>query len=273
MSTQIARRFALAGHPVALLARQRSRLDSLAEQINSLKAGPAQVFDADASQKQSVDAVFGEIDRYYQGTATSAKVWGAIYNPGGFAMSPLLDVSETQLRQLVDVQFFGAFFFAQAFLRSLTKSEDPSAVPSSNDAEARGFLAFTGASASLKGSKNFAAFSAAKGALRNFAQATAREWQPLGVHVFHPIIDGFIDTEATREQLGTDVSTGREAEYKATSRAASIVACNERLTSSTPYLFVAYSSSRILESIPQTSQKLTIPRQLNPDLLGLMSST
>ncbi|PWN23448.1 NAD(P)-binding protein [Microstroma glucosiphilum] len=199
----IAKRFALAGHPVALLARQRSRLESLAEEINSLKAGPAHVFDADASKKQSVDAAFTEITRYYQGTSEKAKVWGAVYNPGGFLMSPLLEVTEEKLRQIVDVQFFGGFFFAQAYLNALTKGEEGSAA-SSDDNEARGFLAFTGASASLKGSAKFAAFSAAKGALRNLAQSTAREWQPQGVHVFHSIVDGFIDTEATRGMLGTD---------------------------------------------------------------------
>lgn len=202
----IAKRFAQAGHPVALLARQRSRLESLAEEINSLKAGPAHVFDADASKKQSVDAAFSEITKYYQGTSEKAKVWGAVYNPGGFLMSPLLEVTEEKLRQIVDVQFFGGFFFAQAYLNALIKSEEGSAAASSDDGEARGFLAFTGASASLKGSAKFAAFGAAKGALRNLAQSTAREWQPQGVHVFHTIVDGFIDTEATRGMLGTDVS-------------------------------------------------------------------
>jgi NAD(P)-dependent dehydrogenase (short-subunit alcohol dehydrogenase family) len=59
-------------------------------------------------------------------------------------------------------------------------------------------LIFTGATASLKGSANFAAFASGKFALRALAQSLAREFGPKGVHVSHVIIDGVIDIPRTK---------------------------------------------------------------------------
>lgn len=191
----------MAGHPVALMARQQSRLTELAEEINKLKAGPAYCFRADATSKQEIDDAFTKIRDQFAESKT--RIWGAVYNPGAFLRAPLLDVSEEQLRKMVDIQFFGAFFFCQAYLRQI---EEKKGGAEGNGDEARGFLAFTGASASVKGSANFAAFSAAKFAVRSLAQSTAREYHPSNVHVCHVIVDGIIDTEVTQSLMGDKVS-------------------------------------------------------------------
>jgi NAD(P)-dependent dehydrogenase (short-subunit alcohol dehydrogenase family) len=62
----------------------------------------------------------------------------------------------------------------------------------------KGSIIFTGATASLRGSANFAGFSGGKMALRALAQSMARELGPMGIHVAHTIIDGAIDTEFIR---------------------------------------------------------------------------
>jgi short-subunit dehydrogenase len=62
----------------------------------------------------------------------------------------------------------------------------------------QGTIIFTGATASLRGSANYAGFSGGKMALRGLAQSMARELGPLGIHVAHTIIDGAIDTEFIR---------------------------------------------------------------------------
>lgn len=59
-------------------------------------------------------------------------------------------------------------------------------------------LIFTGATASVKGSANFAAFASGKFALRALAQSLAREFGPQGIHVAHAIIDGVIDIPRTK---------------------------------------------------------------------------
>jgi short-subunit dehydrogenase len=65
----------------------------------------------------------------------------------------------------------------------------------------RGTILFTGATASLRGSANFAAFAGAKHALRALAQSLARELGPRGVHVAHVVVDGAIDTEFIRSNF------------------------------------------------------------------------
>ena len=61
-----------------------------------------------------------------------------------------------------------------------------------------GSFLVSGASASLRGGANFAAFTAAKFALRGLTQSFAREFQPAGIHVAHIIMDGIIDTAQSR---------------------------------------------------------------------------
>ncbi len=58
----------------------------------------------------------------------------------------------------------------------------------------RGAILFTGATASTRGAKGFAAFSGAKHGLRALAQSMARELGPKNIHVAHIVIDGAIDT-------------------------------------------------------------------------------
>jgi NAD(P)-dependent dehydrogenase (short-subunit alcohol dehydrogenase family) len=55
-----------------------------------------------------------------------------------------------------------------------------------------GAILFTGASASVKGYPQSAAFAMGKFALRGLAQSLARELSPQGIHVAHFVIDGRI---------------------------------------------------------------------------------
>lgn len=58
---------------------------------------------------------------------------------------------------------------------------------------------FTGATASIRGGKGYAAFASAKFGLRAVAQSFARELGPSNIHVAHLIIDSGVDTEFVRE--------------------------------------------------------------------------
>lgn len=85
----------------------------------------------------------------------------------------------------------GAFYFAQRSLPLLLKAKESSPHPPT--------LIFTGATASIKGSAQFAAFASGKFALRALAQSLAREFGPQGIHVSHAIIDGIIDIPRTKQ--------------------------------------------------------------------------
>jgi NAD(P)-dependent dehydrogenase (short-subunit alcohol dehydrogenase family) len=65
----------------------------------------------------------------------------------------------------------------------------------------QGTILFTGATASVRGSAQFAAFAAAKGGLRQVAQSMARELGSKGIHVASVIIDGMIDSQRVRERF------------------------------------------------------------------------
>jgi short-subunit dehydrogenase len=65
----------------------------------------------------------------------------------------------------------------------------------------RGTILFTGATAGMRGSANFAAFAGAKFALRALAQSMARELGPKNIHVAHIVVDGAIDTEFIRSNF------------------------------------------------------------------------
>src|ERR1700751_2002494 len=65
----------------------------------------------------------------------------------------------------------------------------------------RGTMLFTGATASVRGGKGFAAFAAAKFGLRAVAQSMARELGPKNIHVVHLLIDGGIDSEAIHQRM------------------------------------------------------------------------
>ena len=73
----------------------------------------------------------------------------------------------------------------------------------------RGTILFTGATASIRGGKGFAAFSSAKFGLRAVAQSMARELGPKNIHVVHLVIDAGVDSEAIHQRM--KAATGIDA--------------------------------------------------------------
>lgn len=106
-------------------------------------------------------------------------VEAAVYNAGNNMPGDFLAMEAGYFERCWRVGCFGGFLFAREALRAM--------VP-----RGRGTLLFTGASASLRGRPHFAAFTAAKGGLRNLAQSLAREFGPRGIHVGHVVVDGGI---------------------------------------------------------------------------------
>lgn len=76
-----------------------------------------------------------------------------------------------------------------------------------------GTLIFSGATASLRGGARFSAFSSAKAGLRALSQSLAREYGSAGIHVAHVILDGILDTEASRARHGADLKTPMQPEH------------------------------------------------------------
>ncbi|WP_297917762.1 SDR family NAD(P)-dependent oxidoreductase [Metallibacterium sp.] len=102
-----------------------------------------------------------------------------VYNVGVFRRAAFAALREDDFRACWEGMALGAFRVAQAVLPAMTQAGG-------------GTLIFSGATASLRGGAEFAAFASAKFALRGLAQSLARAWQPRGVHVAHAILDGVI---------------------------------------------------------------------------------
>jgi NAD(P)-dependent dehydrogenase (short-subunit alcohol dehydrogenase family) len=167
LSASVARLFSRYGMHVALAARDSLKLDGLAKEIG------AETFDCDASRPADVQRLFESVD----------KAIGApdvvVYNASGRVRGPFVDLDPAAVERAIAVSGYGGFLVAQQAAKRM--------VPKKN-----GAILFTGASASVKGYAQSAAFAMGKFALRGLAQSLARELQPQGIHVAHFVIDGGI---------------------------------------------------------------------------------
>ena len=122
-----------------------------------------------------------------------------VHNTAELVIKPFL---ETQLDE-----FLGCWQNMMLSAATLTQSVIPAMLDNGG-----GTMIFSGATASIRGGRNFAAFSSAKFALRGLAQSLAREFQPSGIHVVHTLLDGLIDTAASRELHKADPATMMKTE-------------------------------------------------------------
>jgi len=72
----------------------------------------------------------------------------------------------------------------------------------------KGCILFSGATAALKGGKNFSAFATAKFSIRALSQSLAREYHSKGIHITHVILDGLMKGTPSVERFnGSDATS------------------------------------------------------------------
>ena len=167
LSASLARRFAREGIDVALAARSTDKLADLSAEIR------ARAYACDASDAGQVERLFAELDA---GPGAPDIV---VYNPSYRTRGALVELDPAEVARALAVTAFGAFLVAQQAARRML-------------AKGGGAIAFTGASAGVKGYPRSAPFAMGKFALRGLAQSMARELAPLNIHVAHFVIDGAI---------------------------------------------------------------------------------
>ncbi len=167
LSASLAHSFAKAGMAVALAARSPQKLAEFAT------ATGARTYNCDAAKRDEVEALFATLDS--EGNAPDV----VVYNPSYRVRGPLIDLDPAEVEKTIAISAFGGFLVAQAAVKRMLPCKE-------------GALLFTGASASVKGYAQSAAFAMGKFALRGLAQSLARELGPQGIHVAHFIIDGGI---------------------------------------------------------------------------------
>jgi NAD(P)-dependent dehydrogenase (short-subunit alcohol dehydrogenase family) len=182
ISASLARILRGSGVNVGIAARRADNVRALASQIG------AHPFAADATRPEAVEALFVEA------TEKLGEIDLVVYNAGTRVRGALEELVPVEVEKVIASTAFGGFLVAQQAARRMTP-------------RGRGALFFTGASASVKGYANSAAFAMGKFALRGLAQSAARELGPKGIHVAHFIIDGGVSSASRKPSSDQPDST------------------------------------------------------------------
>ena len=177
----IARRFAREGFAACVTRRSVDKLQPLVDSIRAA-GGEAHGFGSDARKEDEVTALVEDIENRI------GDIDVFVFNIGANVPCSVLDESARKYFKIWEMACYAGFLTGQAVARRMA-------------ARRRGTMIFTGATASLRGAANFAAFAGAKHALRALSQSLARELGPANVHVAHVIIDGAIDTAFIRDNF------------------------------------------------------------------------
>jgi len=177
----IARRFAREGYVACVTRRSADKLEPLVAQIRA-EGGEAHGFGSDARKEADVETLVNHIEREI------APIEAAVFNIGANVRFTIAETTERVYRKVWEMGALAGFLMGREVSREMLPRR-------------RGTIVFTGATASVRGSAGFAAFSGAKHALLALAQSMARELGPQGIHVAHVVIDGAIDTRFIAENF------------------------------------------------------------------------
>ena len=172
----LARRFAAAGHRIAMLARNAERLASLERELPGARG-----YACDVSDSTQVQAMAEHIEREL---GTPANL---VHNAVGGAFGNFLEIDPVVLNRNFQINTMGLLYLARRFAPAMARAGS-------------GNIIITGNTSALRGKAAFAGFAPTKAAQRILAEAMARELGPKGVHVAYIVIDAVIDVAWARER-------------------------------------------------------------------------
>lgn len=167
LSASLGRLFNKEGMKVALAARDTNKLGGL------IKETDGRAYACDASVPKDVDGLFDAVARDIGDPNL------VVYNASGRVRGPITELNPEEVRKTIMITCYGGFLVGQAAAKRMIKA-------------GKGTILFTGASASIKGFANSAAFAMGKLGLSGLVQSMARELQPQNIHVAQVVIDGGI---------------------------------------------------------------------------------
>ena len=176
LSASLARLFKKEGMRIALAARDAKKLDDLEREVDGRAYG------CDASVPKDVENLFEALSKDLGNPNV------VVYNASGRVRGPLPDLDPEEVRKTIMITCYGGFLVGQAAAKRMLMAGS-------------GTILFTGASASVKGYANSAAFAMGKMGLTGLAQSMARELQPQNIHVAQVVIDGGIYDAARPDRL------------------------------------------------------------------------
>nr|WP_298688146.1 SDR family oxidoreductase [uncultured Dongia sp.] len=181
LSAALARACAADGLKLVLVARDIAKLAPLVAEMG------ARAMACDASEPAAVARLFSVTERDFGVPEL------VVFNVGYRApRGPIAGVDPIDAEAALRNNALAGFLVGQGAARVMEPA-------------GKGSIFFTGASASIKGYAQSAAFAMGKFALRGLAQSMARELGPKGIHIAHFIIDGGIaGTRSGRDPTDED---------------------------------------------------------------------
>lgn len=176
----VARRFAQGGFKVCIARRDATKSQVLVDELKQAGAD-VRAYSVDARNEEEVQHLFAEVER------TVGPIEVCLFNAGSNTAKPLLDTTEKLFFKAWELACYAGFLVGREAARCMLQ-------------RGRGTILFTGATASIRGGKGFAAFSSAKFGLRAVAQSMARELGPQNIHVVHLLIDAGVDSVEIRRR-------------------------------------------------------------------------
>jgi NAD(P)-dependent dehydrogenase (short-subunit alcohol dehydrogenase family) len=177
----VARRFAAGGYRVCIARRDAAKAQPLVEEMAA--AGLyVRAYGVDARQEAQVQDLCEQVER------DVGPIEVCLFNAGANVQKPLLETSSELFIKAWQLACYAGFLVGREATRCMLR-------------HGRGTMLFTGATASVRGGKGFAAFAAAKFGLRAIAQSMARELGPKNIHVVHLILDGAVNSAAIHRRL------------------------------------------------------------------------
>lgn len=176
----IARRFAADGYRVAMLARNKTRLSKLEQELAGSRS-----FALDLSD---LDQLVGICQLVTKEMGVPEVL---IHNAVAATFKPFLEADPTDLERNFRVNTTSLLYMARTFAPAMIE-------------RGSGAIVVTGNTAALRGVPNYALFAPTKAAQRILAQSLARDLGPKGIHVAYVVIDAAIDTPWTRVPFNPD---------------------------------------------------------------------
>ena len=184
LGAAVGRRFAAAGHPVALAARTPGKVDAFVAEIEAA-GGTAKGYAVDGTDEAAVVDLVAAVE------CDLGPLDIAVYNASGRVRKPIAEIGGDEFIEAWMRCCHGGFLLGREAARRMTP-------------RGAGSILFTGATASVKSYAGSSGFSVGKFGLRALAESMARELAPKGVHVAHFVIDGGIGVDAGESRLDPD---------------------------------------------------------------------
>jgi NAD(P)-dependent dehydrogenase (short-subunit alcohol dehydrogenase family) len=173
----LVRRFSNGGYRVAMLARNRDRLDKLEREVANAHAYVCDVTD-EAQLDSTIEAIRADLGM--------PKV--LIHNAVGGAFGNFMEIDPAVLNRNFQVNTMALLHLARRLAPAMIEA-------------GQGAIIASGNTSALRGKANFAGFAPTKAAQRILAESIARELGPKGIHVAYVLIDAVIDLEWTRKRF------------------------------------------------------------------------